>query len=93
MPGQNISLNRETDKPQITNIEHKGFWILVKNEELFVPFDSCPDFENATLSQLFVFRSDANGQAFHWDELDVDIEIDALKCPERYPLIFRKMGN
>jgi hypothetical protein len=93
MLGQNIPLKKDTYKPLITNIERKGFWILVNDVELFVPFDSYPDFENATLSQLFAFRSDENGQAFHWDELDVDIEIDALKYPERYPLLFRKMAS
>ncbi len=25
----------------------------------------------------------------HWDELDTDIERDALKFPERYPLKFK----
>ena len=73
---------------QITSIEDDGFWLLVKDEEFFVPFDRYPDFQNATIQQIFNFEDD--GGEFYWPDLDIDIELDALEHPERFPLIFRK---
>jgi hypothetical protein len=26
---------------------------------------------------------------FHWPDLDIDIELDALKTPEKYPLAWK----
>ncbi|RLD04854.1 MAG: hypothetical protein DRI32_04980 [Chloroflexi bacterium] len=73
---------------QITSIEDDGFWLLVQNEEFFVPFDRYPDFQNATIQQIFNFEDD--GDEFYWADLDIDIELDALRHPDRFPLIFQK---
>ena len=73
---------------QITSIEDDGFWLLVKDQEFFVPFDRYPDFQNATIQQIFNFEDD--GEEFYWSDLDIDIELDALRHPERFPLIFKK---
>ncbi|MEW6405100.1 MAG: DUF2442 domain-containing protein [Chloroflexota bacterium] len=73
---------------QITNIEFDGFWLLVENEEYFVPFDRYPDFRGATLEQIFSFEH--NEDEFRWPDLDIDIELEALRYPERFPLIYRR---
>ncbi len=88
MPGKNISASNRLYPPQITNVERDGFWILVNNGEFFVPFNRYPDFKTATVAQIFDFRSD--GEEFHWDELDIDIDLEALKHPEKYPLVYRR---
>ncbi len=80
-------LGTDTSISQITNIEQDGFWLLVQNEELFVPFDRYPGFRQATLDQIFNFEQ--NDDEFHWPSLDIDIELDALRYPERFPLIFK----
>ena len=73
---------------QITSIEDDGFWLLVKDKEFFVPFDRYPDFQHATIQQIFNFEDDGN--EFYWSDLDIDIELDALRHPERFPLIFQR---
>jgi hypothetical protein len=30
-----------------------------------------------------------HGRHLHWPDLDVDLEVDALEHPERYPLAYR----
>ena len=82
----NVTLTK-TDS-QITSVESDGFWLLVQNEEFFVPFDRYPSFQNATIQQIFNFEDD--GEEFYWADLDIDIELDALRHPERFPLIFQK---
>jgi hypothetical protein len=84
MPGTNIS---QTDTI-ITNIEKDGFWLLTSEGEYFVSFAYYADFQNATVAQIHNFQSSPDG--FHWPDLDIDIELDALKCPERYPKTFRR---
>ena len=66
-----------TDASQISNIEHAGFWMLTQGGEYFVAFEDYPDFRNATVAQIFNFRQSFDG--FHWPDLDVDIELAALK--------------
>ena len=85
MPG---SISSPQTDSQITSIEIDGFWLLVENEEFFVPFDRYPDFRGATLEQIFRFEHD--GDEFHWPDLDIDIELEALRHPERFPLIYRR---
>ncbi len=83
MPGRNTS----PIKSQITSIENDGFWLLTAEGEFFVSFERYPAFEQATVSQIFDFRESFGD--FHWDDLDIDIELEALKHPERYPLVFQ----
>ena len=73
---------------EITSIQRTGFWIMLDNHEYFVSFEDYPDFQNATVAQIHAFRRTHDG--LHWNDLDVDIEIEALKHPENYPLIFKR---
>ena len=88
MPGKNISPENALEQTQITSIEQDGFWLLTKEGEFFVPFDRYPAFQEAKVEQIFDFEEDS--EAFYWSHLDIDIELDALKHPEKYPLIFRE---
>ena len=42
----------------------------------------------ATLEKIFNFQE--NDGDFHWPDLDIDIELEALQHPERFPLKFRR---
>ena len=88
MPGKNISPESALEQAQITSIEQDGFWLLTEEGEFFVPFARYPAFQKAKVEQIFNFEQD--NDAFYWSELDIDIELDALKNPEKYPLIFRE---
>jgi len=72
---------------QITSVEKDGFWLLTHEGEFFVAFERYPAFCGATVHQIFNFCESFGD--FHWDDLDIDIECDALKFPERYPLVFK----
>ncbi len=88
MPGKNISPENTLEQAQITSIEQDGFWLLTEEGEFFVPFERYPAFLKAKVEQIFDFEQDDD--ALYWPELDIDIELDALKHPEKYPLIFRE---
>ena len=73
---------------EVTNISPFGIWILVNGEEFFMSYKEYPVFENAPIKAVAILEVDSIGN-LHWPELDVDIEIDSLRNPESYPLIFR----
>jgi hypothetical protein len=76
-----------TSDYEVTNIEPSGFWVLVDDREYFIPFADYPVFKDAKISQLFNMVRLSPTQ-LHWPDLDADIEIEALKHPEQYPLIY-----
>ncbi len=82
-PGADISPS------EVTNISSFGFWLLVDEREYFVPFGDYPAFVKATVAQIYAVQRVSPTQ-FHWPELDVDIELDALERPESYPLKFQQ---
>jgi hypothetical protein len=73
---------------QVTNIEQDGFWLLTPEGEYYVAFADYPDFFQARVAQIHHFRGTMEG--CHWPELDIDIELDALKHPERFPQKFKR---
>ena len=73
---------------EVTNISPFGIWILVNGEEFFMSYKEYPVFENAPIKAVAILEVDSFGN-LHWPELDVDIEIDSLRNPESYPLIYR----
>jgi len=77
-----------TSHSEVTNIVRDGFWLLVDDREYFVPFDDYPAFREATVDQIYAVERLGPTQ-FHWPELDIDLELEALEHPERYPLMFR----
>ena len=77
-----------TSYSEVTNITATGFWLLVDDKEYFVPFTDYPAFQKATIPQIYHVRRLDPAQ-LHWPELDVDIELEALEHPDRFPLIFQ----
>jgi hypothetical protein len=86
MSGANISQGDVAFKSQITSIEKDGFWLLTNAGEFMVSFERYPAFRKGTVEQIFNFREHFGD--FYWEQLDIDIELDALKHPENYPLKF-----
>jgi hypothetical protein len=45
------TLGKNTSDAEVTNISKHGFWVLVADEELFVPFKEFPWFKDASVSE------------------------------------------
>ena len=74
-----------TSAAEITNISKHGFWMLVDDRELFLPFDDFPWFRQATIEAILGVERPAPNH-FYWPALDVDLSLDSVEHPERYPL-------
>ncbi len=73
---------------EVTNVSGNGFWLLIDREELFVPFKHFPWLRDASLGQLVNVERPA-AHHLHWPDLDVDLAVDSLTHPDRYPLVSR----
>jgi len=74
-----------TSEAEITNISKHGFWLLIDERELFLPFDEFPWFRRAPVEAILGVERPAPTHLY-WPELDVDLSVDAIEHPERYPL-------
>jgi hypothetical protein len=75
-----------TSDVEVLNVSPHGFWLLVGTQELFLPYDDFPWFRNATVGQLFNVELH-HGEHLYWPELDVDLDLDRIEHPEKYPLV------
>ncbi|MEA2373379.1 MAG: hypothetical protein QOH12_3773 [Solirubrobacteraceae bacterium] len=75
-----------TSETEVTNISQHGFWLLVDERELFLPFDEFPWFRRATVGAILRVER-PRPTHLHWPDLDIDLTIDSIEHPERYPLV------
>jgi hypothetical protein len=73
---------------EVTSISKHGFWLYVAGCEYFVPFAEFPWFENASIKQATNVRWSPPDQLY-WPDLDVDLSIESIEHPERFPLMFQ----
>lgn len=74
---------------EVTGISLVGFWLLAADREYFVPFADYPDFLQATVEQIYHLENPSPAQLY-WPDLDIDIDLNALEEPERFPLAFKR---
>ena len=79
------SRHGKTTLVSVENITPFGIWLFVKGREYFLSYKDYPYFAEQTLKSLQNVRL-LHGFHLHWPELDVDLEIDNLENPEKYPL-------
>src|SRR5512145_325244 len=82
-----------TSTAEVVHVSAHGFWIFLEppGRELFLPFRSFPWFVDATIRQLAAIEVE-RGHVVRWPELDVDLDVDRIEQPERFPLVSRKGG-
>ena len=77
---------------EVTNVSPHGFWLLVEQHEYFVPFKDFPWFRDARIAELMRVELPSSHHLY-WPDLDVDLAVESLDHPERYPLVSRAQPN
>jgi predicted RNase H-like HicB family nuclease len=72
----------------VPHISKDGFSLHVNGEDLFLHFSDFPDFHKAPAASIFNVEL-LHGFHLRWPDLDVDLELDSVRLPDRYPLHFR----
>ncbi len=81
-------LGTPTSAVEVTNVSSHGFWLLIGATERFVPFKEFPWFKDARIGELTNVQLQSPHHLY-WPELDVDLAVDSIEHPERFPLISR----
>jgi hypothetical protein len=74
-----------TSQVEVTNISQHGFWLLLDEDELFLPFKDFPWFKSAPVEAILRLERPRPGHLY-WPDLDVDLSVDSIEHPDRYPL-------
>lgn len=77
--------NGRATSVSVENITPFGIWLFVKEKEYFLSYKEYPYFRDQTLKSIQAVQL-LHEHHLYWPELDVDLEIDNLENPEKYPL-------
>ncbi len=83
---------KNTSAVEVTNVSKNGFWLMLRNVEHFVAFDQFPWFRDATIGQLTKVEL-PSPHHLYWPELDIDLVVESLTAPEKFPLVNSHRGS
>jgi len=70
---------------EVTNISSHGLWILSNEKEFFLSYEDFPWFKDKTVNDITKVESFGQGHLY-WENLDVDLSLEMIEHPERFPL-------
>ncbi|PJI26594.1 DUF2442 domain-containing protein [Prevotella intermedia] len=70
-------------------INAQGIMLSVCGNDYFLSYNRIPWMRDASISSVLNVKMSGHN-AIEWPNLNVDLEIDSLKHPERYPLIMKR---
>lgn len=73
---------------EVTHINARGLWLYIDGKEYYLPYGKFPWFADATVRQICHIERHSKGH-FHWPDLDVDLTLDSIESPEKYPLKYK----
>ena len=71
---------------EVTNVSRHGLWILVSDEELFLPFEHFPWFRDASIEKISVVER-PTADHLYWPLLDIDLSVESIRHPAAFPRI------
>lgn len=77
-----------TSTVEVTNVSQYDLWLLIREQEVFLPFEKFPWFQDAPIGKV-VHVELPSEEHLYWPELDVDLEMECVLYPERFPLVSR----
>lgn len=85
----NLSGSLQTTSVSVLMINSQGMMLSVLGNDYFLSYNRVPWLRDARVGSVLNVRM-CGKNAIEWPELDIDLEIDSLKHPERYPLVMRR---
>lgn len=76
---------------EILGLTPHALWILVRGTEYMLDYTRFPWFHEATMAQ--VQQVELTFEHLYWSALDVDLHVDSLAEPDRFPLISRQRSK
>ena len=89
---KSAALGPSTSQVEVTNISRHGFWLFIAERELFVPFRDFPWFKDASIAAITRVEL-PSPHHLYWPDLDVDLAVESIEHPEKYPLVSQGRSN
>jgi hypothetical protein len=70
---------------KVTYLTEYGFWLLTSQGEKFLSFWNFPWFHRAPVPHILNVKEPVPGH-YHWPDLDVDLSLEIIRNPGRFPL-------
>ncbi len=74
-----------TGKIEVTNISSNGIWLWADGKELFMAYKDFPWFKDVPIKKILNVEEPFEGH-FYWPDLDIDLTVEIIEHPERFPL-------
>lgn len=84
-----LSANLQNTLASVLMINAQGIMLSVLGNDYFLSYNRVPWLKDARISDVLNVRMSGRS-AIEWEALGVDLEIESLKHPERYPLIMKR---
>ena len=85
-PGKPISV------VEATNVSPHGFWLLLRDRELFIAFKEFPWYGDASIAELSNVEL-LQPHHLYWPDLDIDLAVESIEYPAKYPLVSKMRRN
>lgn len=85
----NLNSNINSTLASVLMINAQGIMISVAGNDYFLSYNRIPWMKDASIKSVLNVRMSGQN-AIEWPDLDVDLEIESLKHPERYPLVIKR---
>ena len=73
---------------EVSHISQHGIWLLLRDREMFLPYEDFPWFKDASVSAVLNVQL-PQSHHLYWPDLDIDLAVESIANPERFPLISR----
>ena len=81
--------NTASTSVDVLMINDRGLMLSVLGQDYFLSYNRVPWMRDATINEVLNVRLSGKN-AIEWPKLDVDLEVDSLRHPERYPLLIKR---
>ena len=81
--------NTKNTSVNVLMINAQGIMLSVMGQDYFLSYHRIPWMRDARISSVLNVQM-CGTEAIEWPDLDVDLEIESLKHPERYPLVIKR---
>ena len=70
-------------------INAQGIMLSVRGQDYFLSYNRIPWMQDAPIRSVLNVQM-SGPESIEWPDLDVDLEIESLRHPERYPLVIKR---
>ena len=81
-------LGADTSAVEVVGITPHGVWLLLDDAEHFLAFEHFPWFREAPVRAVLAVER-PQPHHLYWPALDVDLHVDSIADPDKYPLVSR----